>query len=113
MSGLSMILFDGTELSLDAFGIPMHAVMTCANEDDMLSKWKQLTPMQLSRVEVRQNGEPVFVYGSGRLDGQQSVINGDGTLTVHFFMSGVRLDAIDATTQEYVTAAQIMLGEEE
>ena len=113
MNNLKMIFFDGTELSLDAFGIPMHAVMTCANEEEMLTVWKQLTPMQLSRVEVQQDGTTIFAYSGGKLDGQQSVVNGDGTLTVHFFMSGVRLDAIDATTQEYVTAAQIMLGEEE
>lgn len=113
MNNLKMILFDGTELDIDAFGLPMHAVMTCANEDEMLAVWKQLTPMNMSTVEVQQDGETVFAFVGGSLEGQQSVVNGDGSLTVHFYMQGVRQDVTDANTQEYVTAAQILLGEEE
>ncbi len=113
MENLKMILFDGTELNLEGFGLPMHAVMTCQSSDEMLEKWKLLTPMNLSRVEVRLNDESVFAYAGGALEGVQSVINPDGTVTVHFYMTGERLEAVSQTTAEYVTAAKILLGEEE
>lgn len=113
MDKLKMILFDGNELPLDAFGLPMHAVMTCANKDDMLLKWNMLTPYNLSRVEIKQGDETAFAFTGGKVEGVQSVVNGDGTLTVHFYMSGTRQEIISEATQEYITAAQIMMGEEE
>lgn len=113
MNDLKMILLDGTELSLEAFGLPMHAVMTCADKEEMLARWKLLTALNLSRVEVQQAGAAVFTFTGAVLDGVQSVLNGDGSMTVHFYMSGTRVEALDATSQEYITAAQIMLGEEE
>lgn len=113
MDNLKMILFDGTALALDAFGLPMHAVMTCASEDDMMARWKLLTPANLARVEIKQDGETVFAYTGGTLDGVQSVINGDGTLTVHFYMKGTRFEVMSDTSTEYITAAKILLGEEE
>lgn len=113
MDNLKMILFDGTELSVDAFGLPMHAVLTCANEDEMLEKYKQLTPSNLARVAVVQGGETVFAYTGGTVEGMQSIVNPDGTLTVHFYMNGVRQEVVSKTNADYITAAKILLGEEE
>lgn len=113
MNDLKMILYDGTELALEAFTLPMHPVMICADADDMTAKMKLLTDMNLSSVDIHQNGVPVYKFTGGRLDGQQSVVNGDGTLTVHFYLSGVQQEVVSDTTAEYVTAAQILLGEEE
>ena len=111
MDNLTLILMDGTELSLDAFGLPCHAVMSCASNDELMARWKLLTPMNLSRIEIKQDGETVFAYSGVNLDGVQSAINGDGSMTVHFYMSGTRLEVVSENTQEYVTAAQIMMGE--
>lgn len=113
MSNLKMILFDGTALEIEAFGLPMHAVMSFANADELLAVWKKLTPMNLSSVSVLQSDVPVYKFASGKLDGVQSVNNGDGSLTAHFYMSGVQQDVLDDSTREYVTAAQILMGEEE
>lgn len=113
MDELKLILYDGTELPLDAFGLPMHAVMICANEDEMLEKYKLLTPLNLSRVAVVQNGETVFAYNGGTVEGMQSIVNPDGTLTAHFYMKGVRQEVLSETSAEYITAAKILLGEEE
>lgn len=110
---LKLILMDGTELDIDAFGLPCHAVMTCASKEDMLAKWQLLTPMNLSKVEVQQDGETVFAFSGAVLEGVQSVVNGDDTLTVHFYMNGTRVETLSDSTQEYVTAAQIMMGEVE
>ena len=113
MENLKMILFDGTELNLDGFGLPMHAVMTCQSNDEVLEKWKLLTPMNLSRVEIKLSDEAVFTFAGGTLEGVQSVVNGDGTITTHYYMKGTRLETVSDTTAEYVTAAKILLGEEE
>ena len=113
MDELKMILFDGTELPLDAFGLPMHAVLTCANEDEMLEKYKLLTPLNLSRVAVVQNGETVYAFTGGKVEGMQSINNPDGTLTVHFYRNGVRQEVLSETSADYITAAKILLGEEE
>lgn len=110
---LKMILLDGTELTLDAFGLPCHAVMSCESKDAMMAVWQLLTSMNLSRIEVQQDGALIFAFAGCTLDGVQSVMNGDGSMTVHFYMSGTRIEALDATTQEYVTAAKIMMGEVE
>lgn len=113
MSNLQMILTDGTALALDAFGLPMHAVLTCADEDDVLAKWKLLTAQNLNRVEVQQDGETVFAFAGGKLEGTQTVANGDGTICTHFYMQGVRQEVTSETTQDYITAARVLLGEEE
>lgn len=113
MNNLKMILFNGNEVALDAFGLPMHAVITCADKEDMLAKWSLFTSMNLSKVDVQQDGETVYAFTGGKLEGVQSVINGDGTLTAHFYMSGVRQEVLGVTAQEYITAAKIMMGEEE
>ena len=113
MNDLKMILFDGTELGLEAFTLPMHPVMICADADEMSATMKLLTEMNLSSVEIRQGDVPVYKFTGGRLDGQQSVMNGDGSLTVHFYLSGVQQEVVSDRTAEYVAAAQILLGEEE
>lgn len=113
MYDLKMILNDGTELALDAFTLPMHAVMTCKGADDIAATMKLLTEDNLSSVEIRQGDVPVYKFADGRLDGQQSAVNGDGTLTVHYYMSGKQAEVVSDKTAEYVAAAKILLGEEE
>lgn len=110
---LKMILLDGTELSIDAFGLPCHAVMTCESKEAMMAIWQQLTAMNLSRIEVQQDGETVFAFAGCVLDGVQNVANGDGSLTVHFYMNGTRVGIVNETDQEYIQAAKIMMGEVE
>ena len=113
MDNLTMILADETELALEAFGLPMHAVMCLNTEDEVLEKWKLLTPENLAHVTVMLDGEAVYTFAHGKVEGQQSVVNGDGTLTVHYYMTGERVETVSDTTAEYVQAARIMLGEEE
>lgn len=113
MNDLKMILFDGSEIALDAFGLPMHAVMTCKSKDDLMEKWNRLTPANLARAAVVLDGETVFAYTGGSVEGMQSIDNGDGTMTVHFYMRGVRQEIVSEENAEYITAARILLGEEE
>ena len=113
MNELKMILFDGTELALSGFTLPMHAVMQCEDKADVLAKWEAMNEMNMSKVTILQDGVTVYEFTGGHIDGIQHIMNGDGTLTAHFYMSGVRQEVMDDKTREYVTAAQIMMGEVE
>lgn len=113
MDNLKMILFDGTELPLEAFGLPMHAVMTFSSNDELMETWKLMTPMNLSKVEIVQDGETVFSYAGGVLESVQSIVTDGCMITAHFYMTGTRLEAVSQETADYVTSAKIMLGEEE
>ena len=115
MSNLKMILYDGTELSLDAFGLPCHAVMQAANPEAVVEIWSKLTPDSLKQVYVRQDDDLMFAYKDCSVNGQQSIVNGDGTLTVHFYLDGTRIKEATLTDEdrEYIAAAKILLGEEE
>lgn len=110
---LKMILSDGAELSLDAFGIPCHAVMTCENRDTLNEVWDLLTEENLRQVFVRHGEDIVYAYKNCAINGVQSIVNGDGTLTVHFYLDGERVKEATLTDEdvEYITAAKILLGE--
>lgn len=112
---LKMILADGTELSLEAFGLPCHMVAHCASRHDMAALWDKLTDERLAQVFVRQGDEIVFAYKNCSVNGEQAIVNGDGTLTVHFYLDGERIKeaALTDEDREYITAAKILLGEEE
>lgn len=113
MSNLKMILFDGTALEIEAFGLPMHAVMQCKDKDEVMSIWELMTEENLKSVIVTQDGESMFAYKDGMLDGVQTVDNGDRTMTVHFYMKGKRQEILSDESADYITAAKILLGEEE
>lgn len=112
---LKLILTDGTELSLDAFGLPCHAVTQAASPETVVELWDKLTPDNLRQIFVRQGDEVMFAYKNCSVNGEQSIVNGDGTLTVHFYLDGTRIKEATLTDEdrEYITAAKILLGEEE
>lgn len=110
MDNLKMVLHDGTELTITQFSYPMHAVCLCASKEAALVQWAMLTPDNLASVTVTQKGEALAAYQYAELDGVQFVMNSDDTVTAHFYMKGERLPHPDA---EYVTAAKILMGEEE
>ena len=115
MDNLKMILFDGSEIGLDAFGLPCHAVMQCADKAETLALWDRLNEGNLKQVFVRQGDEVVFAFKDCSVNGEQSIVNGDGSLTVHFYLDGERIKeaALTDEDREYITAAKILLGEEE
>lgn len=114
MNNLALILADGTELRLEAFGVPCHAVMLCESKEMITEIWDTLTEANLQQMFVRQGDEIVFAYRDCSVNGEQSIVNGDGTLTVHFYMDGTRIKEATLTDEdrEYITAAKILLGEE-
>lgn len=74
--------------------------------------WVQLTLDNLQELQITQDdGTVIHTLHGAVVDGQQSVTNPDGTLTVHFYLS--ETETGNATKDaEYIQAAKILLGEE-
>ena len=108
MENLKMVLYDGTEMEIAEFALPIHVVILCASKDDALEKWESLTDANLTSVQIQQNGEALFAFRYAGLTGVQYILNADGTVTAHFYMDGERAETPDA---EYAQAGRILLGE--
>lgn len=110
MKAIKMILKDGTEIALKAFVLPMHVVLTCDTKEEMLDVWNQFRPENLEEVKILEDDEVLFTFLYAGVTGQQSIVNTDGTITVHFYLDGEREPLADP---EYDAAARILLGEVE
>ena len=113
MDNLKMLLNNGTELRLEAFGVPCHCVMLCEDKDVMTEVWDTLTEANLRRVYIQQGDVVIMAFNDCFLNGQQSVVNPDGSLTVHFYLDGTRDNLVSDDDREYIEAAKILLGEVE
>ncbi len=112
MSGeVRLRLHDGTEIEVMEFAIPMQATVACADRQALFNLWDKLTPEALTEVTVLQNSAENQVFHSVSVDGVQTLVNSDGTLTAHFYLSGESENA-GVSNSEYVTAAKILMGEE-
>lgn len=105
---LQMILKDGTAVNLVEAGLTKHYVVLCDTEDDFITLWKQMTPDNLQEVQITEDGNVMQVIEGMTLDGVQTVINEDGRVTGHFYMSGGTY-----VTDDYTEAGRILLGESE
>lgn len=113
MEKLKMALGDGSEMEIVGFALPLSVTVKCDSAHEMADIWDRLhTEEAMEEVTIVQDGMASGVYFGVKVDGSQIVENGDGTLTVHFYMhdSGGRQTSVDA---EYVQAAKILLGEGE
>lgn len=110
MKELKMILKDGSEISLSEFTLPLHIVVVRDTKEEVLALWDKLTPDNLEEVTIQEDGETLFTFLHAGVTGEQIVVNADNTLTGHYYLEGERQPPVDA---EYVTAAKILLGEEE
>lgn len=109
-NNLKIILHDGSEMKINAFSLPIHIIIECANQEELQEKWNKLTADNLITLSVLCNDELAFSFAHGNLDCVQSILNGDGTITAHFYFRG---DNVGIGNSEYVTAAKILLGEEQ
>lgn len=107
MSELKAVLHDGSEIGIEEFALPIHLTVICATREELMDLWDRLSTENLSELSIRKNGEVQQMFANVTLDGVQTIINADATLTVHFYMHGE-----GATDNEYIQAARILLGEE-
>lgn len=110
MNNLKLILHDGTEIRIDAFSLPIHVVIECKTQEELMSYWNMLTADKLITLQVMCGDDLAFAFEHGNLDCVQSMLNGDGTITGHFYFRG---ENAGLGNSEYVQAAKILLGEEQ
>lgn len=112
MNYLKMILANGEEIAIDSFSLPLHIVADRASKADALDVWQKLTPEALEDVTIFENGEKTAEFANVELTSAQFVMYEESdNVTVHFYMSGENRSSNHE--DEYVTAAKILLGEEE
>lgn len=110
MNVIKMVLTNGDELEVAGFSLPLSVVADCSSEDDAIALWQKLKAENLETVSFTNNGEQIAAFSNVNLENVQFVLNNNGTVTAHFYMRGE--NAVSSET-EYVTAAKILLGEEE
>lgn len=112
MEDLKMALSDGSEIAIVGFALPLTVTVNCGSMQEMVEIWDKLhTKDAMEQVTIVRDGMVSSVYHGVEVDGSQIVENGDGTLTVHFYMhdNGAGQASVD---DGYVQAAKILLGEE-
>lgn len=111
MEDLKLVLSNGQEIALDGLALPLSITVSCGSMPGLNDIWEKLNAEgALSEVKVLRNGSACNVYKGVAIDGFQTVMNGDGTLTVHFYMHD-NGEAQETEDSEYAQAAKILLGE--
>lgn len=110
MDDYKMILADGTEIVLTEVNLPLHIVVTKPSRAEIIAVWDQMTTENLTHVDFICNGSTLFTFINCVVDGEQIIVNGDGTFTGHYYLAGEREVYGES---ELETAAKILLGEEE
>lgn len=115
MSGLSIVLQDKTEILIDELDFPAHVIKKFNSKEEMIVIWNKFTPENLQEVQVFKNSSPAVKLIGLTLEGVQSNINADGTMTTHFYMQECAVEGavpgISEEDREYIEAGRILLGE--
>ena len=112
MNDLKMTLANGEEVAIDSFALPLHVIVNSASKTAALAVWQKLTPANLETVTFFENEEQTAEFANVKITSVQFVMNEDSNvITSHYFMCGENRSNSDE--DDYVTAAKILLGEEE
>lgn len=106
---LKMILKDETEIELAEAGLTQHYVVSCASDDEFKELWSKMTEENLAEIRISDGENVIQTITGSRLAGTQTVHDGDGEITGHFYLTGGEFTQQDA---EYTQAGKILLGEE-
>jgi len=113
MDQYKVILKDGTEVGIVEATLAPTIVVLTETKEDMMTVWGQLSHENLAEIKVCKNDVEINRFYDVVLDGTQSVVNSDGTLTNHFYMHSTASGSEATEDDEYIRAAKILLGEED
>lgn len=112
MNNLTLILPDNTVIPIEDGSLSGAVLVLFDTKEDLMEAWSHMTPDNLTTVKIaRDDGTVLHTMHGVSLDGIQTVVNPDGTLTAHFYMHETVTGNI-TTDAEYIQAAKILLGEE-
>lgn len=110
-------LANGTQIPIQSYHIPLDVIFLCPDPASMVEVWDQFAAEgALDTLVISDDDHTLGCYYGCKISGVQSVINPDGTLTVHIYMyeTGTAPEPSGLTPEDeaYITAAKILLGEE-
>lgn len=106
---MTMILSDGTQISLADASFNKHYVISCQDCEDFKTQRDKLTEQNLAEIQITDSGQTIATVRNAMLTGVQEVINSDGSVTGHFYFSGGETVQPES---EYSEAGRILMGEE-
>lgn len=106
---IKIVLYDKTELNIDGINFPANIIKTCQSKDELVNVWGFLTDSNMTEMHVYEDDAESIVMKNYTLDGIQSVINPDGTITAHFYLrdgqyTSVVTDEVAETEKEETLA---------
>lgn len=107
---MTLIFADGSTLDVSQMTFEPHFVVEVPNRDALLAVWDKMTSENLSFIEVVQTGSCIAAYTGCELTGVQAIINPDGSMLGHFYMTGLPQTHIDP---DYKDAYEIVTGKKE
>lgn len=105
---ITLILANDAEMILSSATYNKHYVVNCISAAEWQTRRNMMTPENLSDVKLYDGGAEVAHITNLTLTGTQEVINSDGTITGHFYLSGG-----SNLTTDYAEAGKILMGDEE
>ena len=111
MNDYKMILADDEQIVIDSFTLPLHVVVNCESEASALAIWQKLIPENLETIVFFEGSEKTAEFANVELKSVQFVPNEGCIITAHFYFLGENRSA--SAENSYVSAAKILLGEEE
>lgn len=101
-----LIIGNGTKITLESY-TQDDFIVACTDRAAFCAIWELMTPENLEEVQIECDGEIILSMENITVAGAQAVINGDGTISGHFYYRGFYKES------DYARAGRILLGEEE
>lgn len=110
---MKLVLKDNSEIELIQYTSNAFVVL-CADEEAFYSIWGKMTPENLSRVHIDDNGTTALILENIIFDGIQATYNNNRSITGYIYFHGQEyvLNEVSEQDREYIEAGKILLGEE-
>lgn len=86
MSNTTLVLKDGTEITLGNNSSRTHLLVTSASKAEMVGIWDKLTKDNLQTVQLKIDGQVTGEYGDMLLVNETSILKADSTVDTEFII---------------------------
>lgn len=110
---MKLVLKDSSEIELVNF-TSNSFIFLCGNQQEFNTIWSKMTPENLSRVHITNDGVTILTLENLTSDGVQATYNVNKTITGYFYFHGQEYvqDELSEEDREYAAVGRILLGEE-
>lgn len=86
MSNTTLVLKDGTEITLGNNSSRTHLLVTSASKAEMVGIWDKLTKDNLQTVQLKIDGQVTGEYGDMLLVNETSILKADSSVDTEFII---------------------------